>query len=220
MASCCFFISVICSFFSFREAILKLRKGIWDIPAPREKFEVIGAVSYNGVVISNFLVGFVIVLVILSLIFIVLCFKFLWELLYQYIWTIVILLIPFLIQVTIVILFKQCAATQTYVIQRLYNLNIKFLSYFSFLDVIMFFMGIVGSVLPALMRFIIVICVTAIGIARVDQPVLPNWTLKIMWLDLANSTYLSSIVMHNNHNHPVFVTIAMKLCNLIFEYHN
>lgn len=75
-------------------------------------------------------------------------------------------------------------------------------------------MGIVGSVVPAILRFFIVIGVTAIGIARVDQPILPNWALKILWLDLANSTYLSSVVMHNNHNHPVFVTIAMKLCNM------
>lgn len=76
----------------------------------------------------------------------------------------------------------------------------------------MYFIGIVSNIIPSVVRFFIVIGVAALGIARVDQPVLPHWILKIMFLDSANSAYMSALVMHNNHNHPIFFTIAMKLC--------
>ena len=202
LSSILFFFSVIYSFFSCKEDILKIRKGIWDYPAEKTNFNMTGALNYNGVLISNFLVGFFVVLITLTLVFAIISYKIIWELLYEYIWVIVVLAAPLVAQIIILLVLRGIIVQDTYVSMRFP---------FSLLDIVMYFMGIVSNILPSAIRFFIAIGIAAVGIARVDQPILPHWVLKIMWLDSSNSAYISALVMHNNHNHPIYVTIAMKL---------
>jgi len=76
------------------------------------------AISYCGKVISNFMVGFFIVLFTFCLVFIVLSFKLLWELIYHGWIIILIFLLPWLIEFVGMIILKKIAARDHYVYRR------------------------------------------------------------------------------------------------------
>jgi len=87
------------------------------------------------------------------------------------------------------------------------------LSIFAVTDILNLYLGIAASFITALVRYIMGIVILALGTSRVDKPLLPNWILSLMWLDSSNGVYYSSVVMHNNHNHPIYLTMVARLCN-------
>lgn len=98
---------------------MKIRRGKWDFPGDRKNFKMMGAINYNGVLISNFLVGFIIVLLILSLVFIILSYNLIWELLYENIWVIVVLAAPVVAQAIITAVLQGSIVQDAYVSRRL-----------------------------------------------------------------------------------------------------
>ena len=62
------------------------------------------------------------------------------------------------------------------------------------------------------MRFIMMAIISMIGLARLDQPLFPKWLLDISYLDAANASYLSMILLYHQHNNPIAVTFAHLLC--------
>eukprot|EP01017_Pseudomicrothorax_dubius_P040846 TRINITY_DN646_c0_g2_i2.p1 TRINITY_DN646_c0_g2~~TRINITY_DN646_c0_g2_i2.p1 ORF type:complete len:156 (-),score=56.77 TRINITY_DN646_c0_g2_i2:39-506(-) len=44
-----------------------------------------------------------------------------------------------------------------------------------------------------------------------DRPLFPRWILELSYLDGGNKAYLSAIVMHHMHNHPIAVCAAYTL---------
>ena len=77
---------------------------------------------------------------------------------------------------------------------------------------VILYIGILANFVGALVRYILAVGLLAFGTSRIDQPILPEWILKLLWIDASNATYNAAIIMHHNHNHPIFVTLAMRLC--------
>lgn len=74
----------------------------------------------------------------------------------------------------------------------------------------MLYVAIAGGLLSALSRIIILIVLSMVGLARLDQSLFPEWINDVKYLDSANNVYLATLYMYHCHNHPVAVT-AFKL---------
>lgn len=74
------------SFYSYRDTVLNLRKGIWKSTLPRDKFPIMASMSFVGCVISNFIVGFILVMATCCIIFIPLSCTLLWMYIYENLW--------------------------------------------------------------------------------------------------------------------------------------
>ena len=46
---------------------------------------------------------------------------------------------------------------------------------------------------------------------RIDRLVFPQWTLKWMYFDFNNYSYICTLVAYNNHNHPILITFLTSL---------
>jgi len=220
--SCLFFLmTVLKSLSIYKHDVLEIRKGIWTVPVPRETFAIKDSIAYSGIVISNFLIGFVIVLVTLGLVFIALSMKILWEFILENWYMILIIVLPAIGQVIAIKVIEFVSVTPEYLTQRQYFLKIiiKNNRIYSILDIVFSYFGIAGGIISAVVRYAIAIVVLAFGITRVDKPLLPEWILKFLWLDSANSTYYSTILLHHNHNHPIYLTMVRLIC-IFFYYQN
>ncbi len=116
-----FMVSIIGSLAAYKKDVLDLRKGKWNPIVPRETFEIKESVDYSGIVISNFLIGFAIVVLTLGLVFIVLSMKLLWEYLYENIWVVVMLLAPMVAEKVVMFVLESSTLKPLYVFQRQYD---------------------------------------------------------------------------------------------------
>jgi len=212
--ACLFFVaSVISSLTTFRRHIIKLRIGKWTLPVDRETFAVKESVGYSGIVISNFMIGFVIVLVTLGLVFMLLCLKLFWEFIIENYMIFVVILTPVVIEKVVMIVMQSATLRPGFVTWRPYfPIFVIKNRIFSIIDLFLTYLGIIGGFVSGIVRYVVSVLVLAFGITRVDKPMLPQWILKFLWLDSANSCYYSAILMYHNHNDPFFITMARLLC--------
>jgi len=70
----------------------------------------------------------------------------------------------------------------------------------------MLYLAILGGLLSALSRIILLFVMSMIGLAQLDQSLFPEWINDMIYLDGANKTYLSMVLMYHYHNHPITVT--------------
>lgn len=70
----------------------------------------------------------------------------------------------------------------------------------------MLYLAIVGGLLSAISRIILLFVLSMVGLARLDQSLFPEWINELIYLDSANKAYLSMVYIHHSHNHPVAVT--------------
>jgi hypothetical protein len=89
--------------------------------------------------------------------------------------------------------------------------EIRHRTLFSYFDFILFYIGILTGIIVAIVRFVFILVIAIIGFARVDQPALPEWVLKYIWLDLTNKSYLSVVKLYHLHNHPIVITFVNYL---------
>jgi len=212
--SCLFFVlSLLSSLTTFRRHIIKLRVGKWTLPVDRETFAVKDSVGYSGIVISNFMIGFVIVLITLGIVFMLLCLKLFWEFIIENYMIFIVMLAPVVIEKFVMIVMESATLRPGFVTWRPYFLVLIILNrIFSIMDLLLTYLGIISGFVSGIVRYVISVLVLAFGITRVDKPMLPQWILKLLWLDSANSCYYSAILMYHNHNDPFFVTMARLLC--------
>jgi len=98
ISSMFFAASVILSMRTFRRHVIKLRIGKWSLPVPRETFTIVDSVRYSGIVISNFMIGFIIVLITLGLVFMLLSLKIFWQFIAENYMFFAVILTPFIIE--------------------------------------------------------------------------------------------------------------------------
>jgi hypothetical protein len=87
--------------------------------------------------------------------------------------------------------------------------GIKHRRLWSIFELFMLYIAIAGGLLSALSRIIMLIVLSLVGLARLDQSLFPEWINDAIYLDSANKIYLSMIYIYHCHNHPVTVT-ALK----------
>lgn len=101
--------------------------------------------------------------------------------------------------------------------------GIKHRRLWSLFELFMLYLAIVGGLLSALSRIIMLIVLSMVGLARLDQSLFPEWINDVIYLDSANKTYLGMLFMFHSHNHPVAVTFLnflkreRDLCDDAFE---
>ena len=49
---------------------------------------------------------------------------------------------------------------------------------------------------------------------RIDKVIFPEWTLKWMYFDFNNYSYICTLVAFNHHNHPILITFLNSLDDL------
>lgn len=161
--------------------------------------------SYVGSVISNFLVGFIIVVITLSIFFIPLSCILLWQFIYEHMWIWLTVLITDYASGFIMDISKSFAATGSRVLNK---------PLFCYLDLKFFYTGIFSGFVSAITRYFYAICVLLFGSSRIDQPLLPTYILNIYMFDNFHKNYMSALLLFHNHNHPVLFTILYRLSNI------
>ena len=73
-------------------------------------------------------------------------------------------------------------------------------------ELFMLYLAILGGLLSAMSRLILLIVISLIGLARLDQSLFPEWINDVIYLDAVNKSYLSMLYVYHCHNHPVAVT--------------
>ena len=106
------------SFYSYRLTALSLRKGIWRSTLSRDKFPIIASMSFVGCVISNFIVGFILVMMTCCILFIPLSCRLLWLYVWENIWVYATIIIVTAANSIVMGAIKSRAATGTYVLNR------------------------------------------------------------------------------------------------------
>lgn len=71
------------------------------------------------------------------------------------------------------------------------------------MDIAHFFLSIFGGIGSAFSRFIVALTVLLISQSRLNEPCLPHWFLKIMYLDNFHLAYVSYIYNQHVHSNPI-----------------
>lgn len=83
--------------------------------------------------------------------------------------------------------------------------------FYGIYDFVLIYLSLGAGLVGAIVRFILSLVIALITVSIVDQPNLPAWFLKYLWLDGVNKSYLGMIYMYHIHNHPIHVTFAQIL---------
>lgn len=76
--------------------------------------------------------------------------------------------------------------------------------------VVMIFVGFLCTI----MRILFLMIIQLFGLIRIDQSMMPKWLDDIIYLDDANSKYLSMVFQYHNHNNP----IALQFSNYTKQF--
>ena len=79
------------------------------------------------------------------------------------------------------------------------------------------FISILGGIFSSVVRIITSMCFSLMGLARLDEPLFPQWVMNILYLDAGNQAFLSMIFMYHLHNNPIHITFGYLLC-ILFIY--
>jgi len=75
----------------------------------------------------------------------------------------------------------------------------------------MLYLAIVGGLLSAISRIILLFVLSMVGLARLDQSLFPEWINELIYLDSANKAYLATVYIYHSHNQPIAVTFLQFL---------
>lgn len=101
-------------------------------------------------------------------------------------------------------------------------INNKFNSFdrlFGVAEFILLYLTISAGITAGIVRFILAIVISILGLAIITEPALPGWVSKVLFLDVATKAYYGFVYMHHIHNHPILITfvdiLSKKLIKLV-----
>ncbi len=86
----------------------------------------------------------------------------------------------------------------------------------SVFELFILFNSIAASFPAVVTRIIMGFVAGIIALTRIDQPILPDWIIKTLYIDAANKSYLAVVLMYHYHNNPIAITFSRLLCNLTY----
>lgn len=184
--------------FDFRTRVKVARKGDQFV----KNFGFASALTFGGYYISFVMISFVIIIGLCSLLFTFLLWDLVWDLIASHIYVILLLVAA------------PIAQSLTEKVMKVYSMSkntIKHRNFLSYLELFLFYEGIIAGIMNGIVRFIIGIAVLILGMTRIDQPAFPEWVLKIFWFDLFNSAYYATIHVYTIYNNPIYFTFTQLL---------
>jgi hypothetical protein len=164
-----------------------------------EEVEVKDSANFPGFVISTSVAGFVITVGVITIVFTLLTQVLFWLLLWEYRFTLLTVIIP--AYATEVIQ----GYIQDYVYEEKY---VKNRSLAGILDSFYFFLAILSGLGAAIGRFQNALIALLVAQCRLNAPCLPEWVLKIKYLDDFHKCYMTYIYLQCTHNNPTTVYVA------------
>lgn len=194
--------SIFTLFYDYKKRVLQARIGVW--PYPKERFSIVGSTSYVGSLISTFLLGYAVIVVLLTVIFVPLCHPVTYRLIWAYRVTLIIILLPTIINTVLKIIAKKCCVAKTFV---------RYRRCYAILDLFLLYLAIPAGVVTGLVRFIIMIVAGILTLSKIDTPIAPMWIMnRIMWIDFPNAAYNALILEHHTHRNPILTTAMYTFC--------
>jgi len=187
----------------YKTWILEAWKGIFT-GFKLSKIKVVQGVNFPGFLIGNSIVNFIFIAGLSTMIFTVL----LWPTFWKIVWSFWFLIITILVSSFIKNILENYI--EDYVYEKYYCKK-RFLA--GFLDLIHFYLAIFDGVGASLGRIWNGIISLMLGSTRMNAPCLPDWILKIVFLDFFYKTYMSFIYLQHVHNNPVQIYV----CNLFLD---
>jgi len=176
--------------------VVQARRGIWSFQPEKVKLRM--SFTYFGYAISNGLLTFVLVSLVLWPVFLVLCWELTWQvilwILKNHIMEILILVIPILVNIVI----KKIVTTiigPKFVIKHRFG--------WMFYDLYELMLSCVTGITKALVRFALVCGVTLFSLPRMDVSLFPAWLDYYIALDSGARAYHAIIATYHAHNNPV-----------------
>lgn len=194
--------SIFTLFYDFKKRVLLARQGIW--PYPRKRFSIINSTSYVGSLISTFLLGYAVIVVLLTLVFVPLCHPVTYRILWAYRVTLITILLPTIINAVLKIIAKKCCVAKTHV---------RYRRCFAILDIFLLYTAIPAGIVTGLVRFILMLAIGILTLSKIDTPIAPMWIMnRIMWIDFPNGAYNGLILEHHTHRNPIVTTAMYTFC--------
>ena len=198
-------VSMLTLFYDFKKRVLQARRGYW--PHPIEKFSLINSTSYVGSLISTFILGYAVIAVILSFMFIPLCHPVTWYLLWAFKWTLLIIILPSLLNVLLKLIAGKICVAKTHV---------RYRRCFAILELFLLYTAIPSGIITGLVRFVIMMVVGIVTLSKIDTPIAPMWIMNaVMWVDFPNGAYNALILEHHTHRNPLVTTAMYTFCKSI-----
>ena len=200
-----FIVSQINLLWDYKTRILEARRGIFR-DFHFDKLEIVEGPQLPGFIIANSIAGFALTVFCCT---IILTFIF-WPLFWVWLWQIKF----FLLSIIIPAIIKFCIEgwIESFVYERYY---IKNRCFAGALDIVYFFLAILEGIGEAILRFrngflAFLICQT-----RLNVPCLPDWILKISFLDKFYRSYVAFIYLQHAHNNPTVLWAAQTLVDIV-----
>ena len=196
------FSSILTLFYDFKKRVLQARVGIW--PYPRKRFALVNATSYVGSLISTFLLGYAVIVMILTFVLVPLSHPITYEILWAYRVTLITILLPTIINAVLKIIAKKCCVAKT---------HFRYRRCFAILDLFLLYTAIPAGIVTGLVRFIIMLVVGILTLSKIDTPIAPMWIMnRIMWIDFPNGAYNALILEQHTHRNPIVTTAMYTFC--------
>lgn len=196
-----FFLAWLVLLLDFRQKIMDARRGKYDFN--RELIYLADASNYVGVQISNGLMTFALLVVIIALA----AFPLIWHVPRDLVfanWLLIVNLIwPALVNVVIKKVWGYSLATSA----SPYD-HVKRRRCFNAYDLFQSFMQMYTGIVTALVRFILVVVIGLLTLPRLDRSPMPAWVERYLLLDTGSKAYHATILQYATFNNPLGRTFA------------
>jgi len=195
--------TMIFTFYDFRRRALELRKGSHHLGA--HGVHIGYSASFIGVFISSTVIGFAMIVLVVTLV----CLPFSWPVLFEVIWSyrmlILLTILPFLAKPLATALFKICAFGPDFFRNR------ALASFYFFYQT---YVSIAGGIFGAFVRFGMGLAGLIVMLPCIAGPNLPAQTKAVGLKDSSHTVYLSAVLTYHLHNAPIFAVAAHRLLRI------
>ncbi len=193
----------------FRTQTLLMRRGksMFQEEGKEREASLVDAAEFPGLFVINCMLGFLLFCAVFMLIFTVFYHPLLWLYLYENLWYIALVLIPFALEFLIDFLCEKFVyddevAYRYVLIGQIYELY-KFLTAF------------LSGIAVEIGRIFYAVLALLFALIRMDRPMIPQWVYELLEYDSMFKAYVSLVGVYESYNNPV----ANTFVRLLLESH-
>eukprot|EP00931_Biecheleriopsis_adriatica_P027992 TRINITY_DN16743_c0_g2_i1.p1 TRINITY_DN16743_c0_g2~~TRINITY_DN16743_c0_g2_i1.p1 ORF type:complete len:2408 (-),score=436.36 TRINITY_DN16743_c0_g2_i1:52-7275(-) len=193
--------SVVTTFVDFRQQCMLSRKGKCTFATKNAKVMYSG--GFIGIMISSTILGFMLIVFLVTLITIPLSWPILWNMIWamrETLWWVFIF--PYLVQTIGLMVVKKLLFTDFFFKNRALG---------AIFDFYQTWMALLGGFMGAVTRFFMGLIGVLAQLPAVYAPLSPERLNKLYMLDTVHKCYLATLHIHCYHNNPIAITAAKKM---------
>jgi len=201
LASVIVLLLLLMSLMNFRYRVLEARRGKYTF----RKKDALPAFDsmFMGQFIASTIVGFIIIVLISTLVCMFIAWSIPRDIVWHYKWQILgTLVLPALVQPIIMIILKKILYGSDFI--RLRPASSIFIFWQTFLT-------IPAGLMAGIIRFGTAVGCLLFTMPQIFTPATPEFLNKLALLDAAHKPFLAAVFMQHTHNHPIMITAAREL---------